>query len=143
MFRAEAPVDSPHEGWTRLDAVGGRFDVGAHLQGGPGTLAIELHADEIAEVPLVSCHYLGATVMLDDRVLYSAPEVPFHYRGTENFPSLVPLQTRLSPGQHWLLVDVTDIRQAWKYGVYAPARADVFARHDDTSRERPTFAAAR
>lgn len=145
-FESNAPTDPADEGWTRLDGDGGRFDVGAHLRGGPGTLAIELRSSDPSEVTLLSCHYLGATVVLDDRVLYSAPEVPFHYRGTENFPSLLPLRTSMSAGRHWLLVDVSNIRQAWKYGVYAPARADLFGHHASVSPERPsttTFAATR
>jgi hypothetical protein len=54
--------------------------------------------------------------------------VPFHYRGTEDFPSLHPLAIDVGPSTRWLIADLTHARQHWKFGVYAPRGSVAFSR---------------
>ncbi|MEM6994780.1 MAG: glycosyltransferase family 39 protein [Myxococcota bacterium] len=122
--RNEAGLPAPPDrvpGWAVVESDDGRFDIDAVLQGRPGFIAVGLRTPTRAPTRLLLCHYLGLTAWLDGREIYDRKTVPFQYRATENFPSVNPVFIPSEPGVHWLVADVTEARQHWKFGVYAPA----------------------
>ncbi len=114
------PTESEPERWLPIRAHNGRFDIDAALHGRPGYLAIRVAATEEREVGLILSYYLGLRAWLGDTLIFEGQVVPFHYRGTENFPSLLPLRVRVTEAPQWFIADVSKARQHWKFGVYAP-----------------------
>ncbi len=109
--------------WRALEARAGRFAVREELHDGPGAIALPFEVREDGEVTLLLCYYVGLRLWIDGELVYDGAEIPFQYRGTENFPSLHPITTDLRQGTHWLVADLTHSRQAWRFGVFAQARA--------------------
>lgn len=123
LYRAS----DPSTGWQPLEAQRGQFVVEELLEPKEQAwLAIPLQASGRATARVYASFYWGATISLLDAdgtqtLLYDEREVPFHYRATEYFPSLVPLDVPLIPGTQWLVIDLRRIRPDWHVGVYAPA----------------------
>jgi hypothetical protein len=127
---SEGPPLPPDErsGWIHGTSTDGRFAVDEVLHGEPGFIAIPLRADTDRRATLLLCYYLGLTVWIDGELVHRGDVVPFHYRGTEDFPSLHPLAIDVGPSTRWLIADLTHARQHWKFGVYAPRGSVAFSR---------------
>ena len=108
------------ERWTKISATGTRFAVDQHLDGGPGYVAIPFRTTEAGQLRLILVYYLALEAWVDGTRVFSGQVVPFHYRGTEDFPSLLPLPVPATGEVQWFLADVSEIRQFWKFGVFAP-----------------------
>lgn len=118
--RPRPPGDGELDGWQPIEAHDGRFDIDAALHGQPGYLAVAMAAENELDVRLVLNYYLGLRAWLGDALIYQGDVVPFHYRGTENFPSLVPVRAPVQAGSTWFIADVSRTRQHWQFGLYAP-----------------------
>ena len=112
------PTRDDDPAWTRVTSASGAYDLGA-LVGGPGFVAVRLQSEH-PTVPLLWRYYEGLRIWSDDAVVFEASVVPFQHRGTENFPSVMPITVPGGQGT-WLVVDVSQTRQYWSFGVYAPA----------------------
>ena len=126
-----APSGREDPDWTRIEAREGAFDLQAALGGEPGYVALRLSATEAGSVPLIWRYYLGLRVWSPGALEYEGEVVPFQYRGTENFPSVMPISVSVADEPTWILTDVSRTRQQWSFGVYAPAENTLW--HDAES----------
>lgn len=114
------PTSTTDPSWTRIESHSGAFDLDRTLHGQPGFLAVRLSARTGTAVKLIWRYYLGLTVWSGNERVFQGSVVPFQYRGTENFPSVMPLEVPAGPDPTWILVDVSKTRQIWSFGIYAP-----------------------
>ncbi len=131
LRRLPAPVDGPlhprpgmslSEGWRRVEAVDGVVDTTAQWpEPGPTVMAVRLESPRAQELRLWLRHYWGMRAWLDGELLHESDAVPFQYRATRDFPSLLPLTARVEAGTHWLVLDLSRIHWPRGIGVYYPA----------------------
>jgi len=113
-------------GWQPITAHRGQFEVESLLEPREGAwLAMPIDAARAETLRIHGVFYWGAKISLvhedgTQRLLYDEREVPFHYRATEHFPSLVPLELPVARGTQWLLVDIRKVRKDWHIGFYSP-----------------------
>ncbi|MEM6290343.1 MAG: hypothetical protein AAGA54_03730 [Myxococcota bacterium] len=124
---ASAAPPAPPQGdddpaWTRVTSAEGAYDLGA-LVGGSGYVALRLSSSE-PTAAMIWRYYEGLTIWSEGRRVFEGQAVPFQHRGTENFPSVMPIDVPVDAVDTptWLILDVSKTRQYWSFGAYAPAR---------------------
>ena len=122
----DSAEDSTADGWRRVTAVDGVVDTVAQWsEPGPTLLAVRLQSPRAQELQLWLRHYWGMRAWLDGRLLHESDAVPFQYRATRDFPSLLPLRAHVEAGPHWLVLDLSRIHWPRGIGVYYPAALDL------------------
>jgi hypothetical protein len=117
---AEPPRPPPSSMWQPVPVAAGQIVLDALMQpGDPLVLSIPIEVDATTTTRFYLRYYHGLRVWLADRLLWDAEAVPFAYRGSHRFPSLVPLDVALEPGQHWIHIELDRIYVPWGFGLYA------------------------
>jgi len=89
---------------------------------GPGArAAIALDSPRPQRVRLYLRVQGGLRVWSSGRVVLDIDRVPFRYRASTVFPSLLPLDLELAPGRTWLHLDLDRVAAAKGVGLYFPA----------------------
>jgi predicted small integral membrane protein len=117
---------SVSEGWRPVAAVDGVIDTSAQwAEPGPTLMAVRIDSPRAQQLRLWLRYYWGMRAWLDGELLYEGDVVPFQYRATHDFPSLVPLSAHVGAGTHWLVLDLTRIHWPRGIGVYFPAAQEL------------------
>ncbi len=119
-----APTAAPTR-WTIVADDEGRLPLQWPAPGSPQWIAIPVWSPSERDVDLLLRFYLGLRLWVDNTQAYETATVPFHYRGTEDFASLVPVTVHLTAGLHWLVADVSRARARWGFGVIATQASGV------------------
>lgn len=113
---------SASEGWRPVAAADGVIDTKQLWpERGATVMAVRIDSAEARTAQLWLRYYWGMRAWLNGQLLYEGDVVPFQYRATRDFPSLLPLQGELRAGTNWLVLDLSRIHWPRGIGVYFPA----------------------
>ena len=110
----------PRSTWEPVPIADGEIVLADLMQrGDPLVLSIPIEVDTPTTARVYLRYYHGLRVWLANQLVWDSEAVPFEYRGSHRFPSLVPLDLALEPGHHWIHLDLSRIYVPWGFGLYA------------------------